>query len=103
MTVTLLCDPVDYETSVAEARTVLDGFRFTDGERYDQYVKGDKIAEYGLAALVTGGAAAAAIKTGFFKKFGKLIAVAAIAVASVFRKFWGRITGKSDDVELAEE
>ena len=31
------------------------------------YKDGDKVSEYGLAALVTGGAAAAVAKTGLFK------------------------------------
>lgn len=34
------------------------------GSTYQEFRQGDRIAEYGLAALVTGGVAAAAIKTG---------------------------------------
>ncbi len=103
MSVTLACDPAVYDAAVAEVQQVLEGFRFTDGHRYNQYVSGDKVAEYGLAALVTGGAAAAALKMGFFKKFGKLIAVAAVAIAGFFKTIWGKITGRTDDTELANE
>ncbi len=35
--------------------SVLGGYRFVDGERYADWVPGDKVATYGLAALVLGG------------------------------------------------
>lgn len=76
---------------------------FTDGHRYEQYQAGvDKTAAYGLAALIAGGAA---VKKGllaglllalakFFKlgtllliKGWKPVAVAAVALGAVVRKF----------------
>jgi uncharacterized membrane-anchored protein len=45
----------------------LGGFSYLPGQRYAEYKPGDKVAKYGLAALITGGAAAIAVKTGFWK------------------------------------
>jgi len=41
--------------------TLLSGFSYKEGKRYAEYVQGDKLAEYGLTALVAGGAGAAAV------------------------------------------
>jgi uncharacterized membrane-anchored protein len=51
----------------------LNGFDFVAGEKYAEFKSGDKIAEYGLAALVVGGAAAAAAKSGLLKSLGKFL------------------------------
>ncbi len=52
------------------------------GETYAEFKPGDKVAEYGLAALILGGAAAVATKKGFWA----IIAGAAVA-------FWKLIAG----------
>ncbi|MGV6801547.1 MAG: DUF2167 domain-containing protein [bacterium] len=65
------------------APTVLDIPHFTEGNRYTDYKKGDKKADYTLAALVAGGAGLAVVKkTGLLavllialKKFGVFILV----------------------------
>lgn len=63
-------------TSMADVLPMVD---FTTGNRYADYVKGqDKAAEYGLAALITGGAVVAA-KAGVFKGL--------LAVLLAFKKF----------------
>jgi uncharacterized membrane-anchored protein len=47
---------------------VLPMVEFNEGYRYTDYIPGkDKVAEYGVAALVAGSAAAAAAKAGLFK------------------------------------
>jgi uncharacterized membrane-anchored protein len=46
---------------------LLQNYSFNEGEKYSEFRSGDKIAEYGLSALIVGGAAAAAVKTGAFK------------------------------------
>lgn len=46
--------------------TLLENYRFNSGETYAEWKEGDKIAEYGLGALVLGGAAAVAAKKGLF-------------------------------------
>jgi uncharacterized membrane-anchored protein len=68
---------------------------FTDGNRYADFdSKTDKVAEYGIAALVAGGVAA---KLGLFGKlfalilaFKKLIVLAVIAVGAAFSRFFKR-------------
>jgi uncharacterized membrane-anchored protein len=69
---------VDDATQIALARPHLDlllgGFGYKTGHKYAEFREGDKIAKYGLAALVVGGAGAAAAKTGLLAALGKLIA-----------------------------
>ncbi|MFO1505193.1 MAG: DUF2167 domain-containing protein [Steroidobacteraceae bacterium] len=78
---------------------VLAGYSFNQGHRYADWVPGDKVAEYGLAALVLGGAAAIATKKGFWAILGtffaaawKLIAAGLVALVAGIRKFFGRKT-----------
>jgi uncharacterized membrane-anchored protein len=68
---------VDDPTKIADARPQLDGilaaFSYKSGSKYAEFRSGDKVAEYGLMALVAGGAGAAAAKTGLLAAFGKLL------------------------------
>lgn len=71
---------------------VLDGYTFNNGETYAEWKPGDKVAEYGLAALVLGGAAAVATKKGLWAVIGgflvaawKAVAAAAVAVGAWLR------------------
>lgn len=66
MTVQLVTSPENFDASLAEFKSSLDGFAYSAGERYADYKPGDRVAEYGLAALITGGAVAVAGKKGFF-------------------------------------
>lgn len=95
MNVTLVTGP---ETHVADSATTGDllatHFGYVEGQRYAEFKEGDKIAEYGLAALVLGGAGAAAFKLGFFQKFWKFLVFGGIAVAGFFKKMWARLTGR---------
>ena len=59
----LVSDPNSLEQDIKAFRTALRGFDFVSGQRYAEFRSGDKMAEYGLAALIVGGAAAAAAKT----------------------------------------
>ena len=88
---------VDDATQITLARPHLDlllgGFGYTTGHKYAEFREGDKIAKYGLAALVVGGAGAAAAKTGLLAALGKLIAkggklviVFVLGVAAAIRK-----------------
>jgi uncharacterized membrane-anchored protein len=88
----LVSDPESLDREIAEFKTALAGYDFTAGHRYAEFRAGDRVAEYGLAALVLGGAAAVATKTGFLKAFGKLIVVGVVAlgaaVTTLFRKLF---------------
>lgn len=90
----LVSSPDRLEQDVAAFKTTLAGYTFGAGERYAEFRAGDRVAEYGLAALVLGGAAAVATKSGFFKAFGKLIVVGVAglgaAIAALFRKLSAR-------------
>jgi uncharacterized membrane-anchored protein len=68
---------------------------FNEGHRYGDFVAGsDKVAEYGIAALIAGGIAA---KAGFFKlliagilALKKILVVAVIAVGAWLKRLFGR-------------
>jgi len=94
MSATLVSDPQSLDKDIVAFKTALGNFGFVPGERYSEFRSGDKVAKYGLAALVLGGAAVVATKTGFLKVFGKLILVAVVALggamAAFFRKFFRR-------------
>ncbi len=97
MSATLVTSPDTLDKDVKEFKQTLSTFDFVDGERYSQFKEGDKVAAYGLAALVAGGAAAIATKkgfwallAGFFAAAWKFIAVAAVGaftwLGSLFKK-----------------
>jgi uncharacterized membrane-anchored protein len=73
MNAELVADTKDFEATLASFRQVMGGFAYVQGKDYLSFVPGDKVAEYGLTALVVGGAAAAAAKTGLLKGLWKLI------------------------------
>lgn len=100
MDVVVVCGVDELEVALPAYRDLMTGFQFVEGERYDQFQAGDKIAEYGLAALVVGGATAVAAKAGLFalllgllKKGGKLIAVGVAGIGAFFAKMFGRKKG----------
>lgn len=93
MEASLVVGPEQLAATLPSFKGLLGGYTYKTGHRYAEFTKGDKIAQYGLAALVAGGAAAAAAKSGFlanlFAKLWKLIVVAAIAIGSMFKKILG--------------
>jgi len=91
MRATLVVDPESFEDVLPAYRANLDAFAFTTGNKYAEYVKGDKIAKYGLTALVAGGAGAAAAKLGLFKILAKYFKAIIIAVIAFFSALWKKI------------
>ena len=82
--VILVSSPEDAPGATADLNKVLTGYRFNTGDTYAEWRPGDKVAEYGLAGLIVGGAVAAAAKTGLLK--GLFVALAAawkLVVAAV--------------------
>lgn len=80
-----------------ELDKVLSGYSFNAGETYAEWVPGDKVAEYGLAALVLGGAAAIATKKGlwavlaaFLIKGWKVALIGGAAIMAGARRFFGK-------------
>lgn len=66
MEVVLAADPKDLDAAVAAFKNAIGGFKFVSGQQYADYREGDRVAEFGLAALIAGGAAAVATKKGFW-------------------------------------
>ena len=83
MEATLLDAPETYAQSVPRINKILEGFAFSDGNKYAEWKPGDKVAAYGLTGLVAGGAAVAAAKTGMLGKFLALIAKGGKAVLAI--------------------
>jgi uncharacterized membrane-anchored protein len=97
MEVVLVANPAELTASVDDFKSLVPGYQFTSGEKYAEFREGDRVAEYGLAALITGGAAAVAAKKGwlaaigiFLLKIWKLAVVGVVAVGTAFRKRFGR-------------
>ncbi len=101
----LVTDPEFLAADKPEAMPLLEATHFAHGSRYEDFdPKNDKVAEYGLAGLVVGGAGLAAakvVKIGLLAKFGKvliglliagkkLIFVAVVAVAALAKKIFSR-------------
>ena len=101
MEVVLIVDPENLPQTLPVFRSLLMGYSFASGNSYAEFRPGDKVAKYGLAALVVGGAAVGAAKLGLFttlaiflKKGWKLVVVALAAVATFFKKMFSRLTGR---------
>lgn len=91
--VTLVTSPETVDADIAEFKSMLAGYRFNAGDTYAEFKQGDKVAEYGLAALIIGGGAAVAAKTGLLKYLGKFIWIGLIAVVAAVAKLFKRKTG----------
>jgi uncharacterized membrane-anchored protein len=97
MSATLVSDPNTLAQDMAEFKNSLQKFAFVSGEKYSEFKTGDRVAEFGLAALILGGAAAVATKKGlwgaiiaFFAAFWKLIAGVAVAALAALGSMFKR-------------
>lgn len=94
---TLVTDPGTLASLKPRLAGILGGFHYQQGKRYAEWLPGDKVAKYGLAALVAGGAGVAAAKLGLFAVLGKflakawkLVAVAFVALGGAIKRFFSR-------------
>jgi uncharacterized membrane-anchored protein len=101
MRIDLVLDPAQTTAVVPSFNNLLTGFKFLPGSQYADFVKGDKVAEYGLTALIAGGATAIALKTGLFAKLlallaglWKLIAVGVAALLTRIKNIFAAIKNK---------
>jgi uncharacterized membrane-anchored protein len=92
MSVVLISSPQDLSASIAELKGTLGAFDYQGGQRYAEYRPGDKVAKYGLAALITGGAAAVAVKTGLWKVLVGAVAAGWKFIAAAFAAMFGAIS-----------
>ncbi len=93
MEVNLVVDPDKLAATLPAYQEILTAYSFKNGERYAEYRAGDKLAKYGLTALIAGGAATVAVKTGLFatlalflKKAWKLVVIAVVGVAAFLKR-----------------
>jgi uncharacterized membrane-anchored protein len=94
MTAVLVSNPDTLERDRAAFSKALDGFSYDSGKAYTEFKQGDKVAAYGLGALVLGGAAAAAAKTGAGKALFKGLWVALAAGGAAIWAFAKRMMGR---------
>lgn len=97
MKVVLVEDMANLDATLPKFRAAMGTFKFQTGESYAEYKPGDKVAKYGLTALVAGGAALGAAKLGLFAKFGlifkkffKFIIMGLVAIGASIKKFFSR-------------
>jgi uncharacterized membrane-anchored protein len=102
MEVILVANPDDFNNAMKKANQVLGKYSFSEGNKYSEYAQGDKIAEYGLTALVTGGAVAVAAKSGLLSKLWKFIIAILIAIGALLKKIYNKVRGKEEEVVLAD-
>lgn len=105
MNATLVTDTANFKAAEAAADQLLaDNYGYITGEKYSEFKAGDKVAAYGLGALVLGGAGVMAAKAGLFgklgalfAKMGKLVIIPIIAIGAGIKKLWDRFTGSRRD------
>lgn len=90
MIVTLVVEDVDLYAKLPDFYKVMGDFAFTKGQKYAEYRSGDKIAKYGLSALVVGGATVLAAKSGLFKYIWKILVLLGAGIAGFFKKLFGK-------------
>ena len=104
ITTTLVNSADQLDAAKTSANELLAAITFKDGNRYSDFNPGtDKVAEYGLTALIVGGLAAKkfglfAIIGAFILKFAKIFAIAGVALLVGLKKlFSGRRRRDEDD------
>ncbi len=91
MTVTLVASPDELAIADFQLDGLLADYRFKPGSTYAEYLPGtDKIAQFGLAALVAGGAGAALVQSGLLARFWKLILAGFVGVGAFVRRLFTR-------------
>ena len=100
MKVQLVCDPSEFQPLLNEFQRVMGGFSYVEGQRYAEFREGDKVAKYGLTALIAGTGAFAAAKMGLFGKLGLLFAklgkgaiLLVVGALAAVKKIFGKIFG----------
>jgi len=88
----LVSSPTTFEADIKDFKSSLTKFNYKPDEDYSAFKQGDKVAEYGLAALVAGGAIAVAAKAGagFFKAIMIALFAGGAAVIAAIKKFFSR-------------
>jgi uncharacterized membrane-anchored protein len=88
MTVDFVAGPERFQTQIVAFRQAMRGFAYTPGNDYLAFVRGDKVAAYGLSALVIGGTGAVLAEAGLFKFLWKLIVAAVAGAGALLKKLF---------------
>jgi len=86
----LVAGPQGLEATVGRFKSALQQFSYNSGERYTEFKQGDRMAEYGLTALIVGGTAAAAAKSGLLKGLWKFILAGVFAAVAGLKALFSR-------------
>jgi len=90
----LVTSPETLDADLSDFKIALRDFEYVSSEKYSEWREGDKVAAYGLGALVLGGAAAAVSSKGGFKIIGAVVLAAIAGLwAGVKRLFSRKQTG----------
>ena len=95
----LVTTPTQLDALVPTFNGMISAFTYQPGQKYAEWRPGDKVAAYGLTALVAGGAGVALVKSGLLVKFWKLIVIGFAAVIGALKRLWSRITGKRNEMQ----
>ena len=88
--VILVTNPNTYQEDWSEFKGYLTNFEYNQGEKYSEWKSGDKVAAYGLGALVLGGAAAAATTKGGIKAIGLAILAGLAVLWAGLKRIFGK-------------
>ena len=106
MNVTLVSGSGDaFKAAEIEADKLLaKNFAYVSGQKYAEFKTGDRVAAYGLSALVLGGGAVMAAKLGWlaslgvwFGKMWKAIVFGVVALGAAIKKLFNKVTGSRPD------
>ncbi len=86
----LVTGPETMDKDLLAFKQALKSFGYVPGEKYSEWKSGDRVAAYGLGALVLGGAAAVATKKGGLKMILLAIAAGGAALWAGVKKLLGR-------------
>lgn len=96
ISITMLVNAKELSASQAKADALTTGLQYNEGKKYENFSAsaGDKVAEYGLAALITGAVAKKlglfAVILAFVAKFAKLGLIAVFAAFPFLKRMFKR-------------
>lgn len=90
MSADLVVSPERFAATLPDFDKIIGTHAFVEGRKYAEWKEGDKVAEYGLTALVAGGAVAVAAKSGILAKLGKFIVLGVVAAGAWLKSLFSR-------------
>jgi len=102
----LVTDVATLSACRPQLNEIVANINYNQGKSYAEYVQGDKVAKYGLTALIAGGAAATATKFGLFKvlaKAWKAIVIAVVAFFAALKKKIGALFRRKERFDVHEQ